>query len=141
MLSSSISSSSSSSSSSRSISLSPESSCRKASRIHDRFSSQMARHLCQLKSKGWCCWLMLSSSLPCGLCNHTPGGYGGGPLSSLVWIPDLDLLRGAAADSARCFVPAQAAALLAFQNNDRPELSCLWELMAHMAFTSSSPLG
>lgn len=54
--------------------------------------------------------------------------------------PDLDLHRGAAADSPRGFVPAQAAVLLAFQNNEKPELSCLRELTAHMAFTSSSPL-
>jgi len=84
MLSSSI--SSSSSSSSRSISLSPESSCRKTNRIHGQFSPQMEKHLCQLRSNGWCCWLTLHCFLPCALCNHTSGGYREGSLSGLVWI-------------------------------------------------------
>lgn len=97
------SSSSSSSSSSRSISLSPDSSCREAHRVHDQFSSRVARHLCQLRSKGWCLWLTWSCFLPYAW------GHGDGHL--FVWTatdPDLDL-PWTAADSARGFVLAHSS--------------------------------
>lgn len=137
MLSSSI--SSSSSSSSRSISLSPDSSCRKVNRIRDQVSSRMAKHLCQLNSKDQHPWLMFTLFLPCTLYNRTPRGVGEDCLSGLVWIwiwtcsVEQQVLQEG-------FVTAQAAVLLAFQNKEKPELSCLWEVMAHVAFPSSSLL-
>lgn len=101
-------SSSSSSSSSRSISLSPDSSCRKAHSVHHCFSSQMRGILGSSEAKGWCSWPALSCSLPCTQCKHTPEGYGKATCLHRC-------------SSSFGFVPGSSSRIL--QTNGRPQLS------------------
>lgn len=127
--------SSSSSSSSRSISLSPESSCRKANRAAGQFGSR-GEGTCRRGGAGRPRRWTLGHRLPCALCLTRPRAMGKAARTAAE--PHSDPLRGAAARPARGFVPARAAALPALPDKGKPELRCLWE--THAAFTSSSPL-